>query len=224
MHPEFLNVLTSEKRGYRSTGFTTLFKKMFELGRPLSIVETGTTRGLGNQANDMFDFDTDGSATLLFDKFCELTGSTCISVDIDEQACSYARELVKNVQVICGDSVEVISSSDFPIGIDVLYLDSMDLTDPQNWYQKNYRHPTVVDYHNRSAVHHLMEVAAFMEHRNDQCIIACDDCVLGSPEWRKIFNLGDDFVGKDTFVTKFLSKADFQMLEDSYQKVWFHER
>lgn len=89
------------------------------LGRPVSIVETGGLREIGNVTGD-------GNSTYLWNEIVNDVGGNVTSIDIDPICADNCRKAFpKNVTAVTMDSVEALSNIDSPI--DLLYLDSHDV-------------------------------------------------------------------------------------------------
>lgn len=144
----------------RSEYFLDLGNKLLELKRPILIVETGCMRPPHLPGHEW----EDGQATLIWDWLARTTEGSAISIDIDSVNCQYAKDRVSDrVNVICGDSIDVLSDRDrsWGDGIDLLYLDSMD------WK---------ADDSAASTLHHVGELAAAWRLIRKEGIIAVDDC------------------------------------------------
>ena len=94
------------------------------------------------------------------------------------------------MQVHQQDSVEALTGFASASTIDLLYLDSYDLTD---------------DY--RAALHQIGELAAIYERLPSGCLIAVDDCVTGDR-------------GKHVYVAAFFDSIGVLSLISSHVTVW----
>ena len=177
----------------RRPGFELLYEKVKKSENPL-IVETGCTR----QPDNWFG---DGQSTVVFNKMCEMHEGTLNSVDISEDACRFARNLIgPRAHVFCGDSVRWCHEAEqifgrINRGIDVLYLDSFDL-DVNNW------HP--------SAQHHIYELLAIKGALRPGSLVAVDDNLI----------MDGQHVGKGTYVAQWMAKVGKKMLHQGYQWIW----
>lgn len=150
----------------RAISFRKIFEYLDEFETPVTIVETGCLRQLGNFAGD-------GQSTLLFDRYVSWRGdgSHVYSVDLDPAATAACQSVVgSNVTVHTGDSVGYLNSLaqgfiDNQTQITLLYLDSYDV----DW---NYWFP--------SAAHHLKELAVAQRFINTDTLVVVDDCGLNT--------------------------------------------
>ena len=144
---------------WREPHFRNLCKTLLEKDRPLCIVETGCMRP---PCLPDHEFE-DGQSTLVWDLLARITNGRCITIDINPQNIEYAKERVSNrTDLICGDSIPILSTFTPPAMIDLLYLDSMDL-----------KEGVELD----SALHHAGELAAAWKWVPSGGIVAVDDCV-----------------------------------------------
>ena len=98
---DFFNNEAAPKLAHREVSFRKMFEYLDEFDTPVTIVETGCLRQLGNFAGD-------GQSTLLFDRYVtdRGQGSHVYSVDLDPTAVGACQSVVsKNVTVTAGDSV-----------------------------------------------------------------------------------------------------------------------
>ena len=150
----------------RAISFRKIFEYLDTFETPITIVETGCLRQLGNFAGD-------GQSTLLFDKYVTARGddSHVYTVDLDQAAVDACKSIVSsNVTVTCSDSVAYLNSVaqgfiDNDTQITLLYLDSYDV----DW---NYWFP--------SAAHHLKELAVAQRFINSDTLVVVDDCGLNT--------------------------------------------
>lgn len=129
-----------------------------------NIVETGTTRILGN-------YEGDGCTTILWGAVAKYLGGRAWTVDINDesiQLCRFAtKEFGDSIEYTVGDSVGFLKI--FPKTIDLLYLDSLDFIvggDP-----------------NPAQDHCVNEYLAAKDKLSPKVIIVIDDC--GLPEGGK---------------------------------------
>ncbi|MCE9583957.1 MAG: class I SAM-dependent methyltransferase [Planctomycetes bacterium] len=145
----------------RARSWKVLLEACLGLGRPLTIVETGTA--------------CDNGSTWLFHLLTRSTGGVVHTIDINEDLCGFVSEVASKVGageeivVHCGDSPSVLRTFRDPI--DVLYLDSYD-----------------VDWTNPSGSmeHHLQELKAAWPLLARRSIVAFDDTPSGgafAPWW-----------------------------------------
>jgi hypothetical protein len=150
----------------RAISFRKIFEYLDQFETPVTIVETGCLRQLGNFAGD-------GQSTLLFDKYVTWRGdgSHVYTVDLDPKAVAACKSVVgHNVTVHCGDSVAYLNSLaqgfiDNNTQITLLYLDSYDV-DWSYWFP--------------SAAHHLKELAVAQRFINTDTLVVIDDCGLNT--------------------------------------------
>lgn len=166
------------------------FKKIFELleeqqQRYYLIVETGCARINNNYSGD-------GMSTVLFDEFVNFYDGKVISIDVSEKSCKVARSLVSSkTEVICKDSVEFLWKLNTIQPIDLLYLDSFDIS-----FKKP--HP--------SMLHHMKEFCAAINKLRKGSIIAVDD------------NKGK--IGKGGYINDFMQHIGYDKVIDDYQIAW----
>ena len=163
---DFFNNEAAPKLAHREVTFRKMFEYLDEFDTPVTIVETGCLRQLGNYAGD-------GQSTLLFDRYVtdRGQGSHVYSVDLDPVAVAACQSVVsKNVTVTASDSVAYLNTlaeqfiaNDTQIAL--LYLDSFDV----NW-----------DYWFPSAAHHLKELCVAQRFINHDTMVVVDDCGLTS--------------------------------------------
>jgi trans-aconitate methyltransferase len=138
----------------RWRAFLYIVDELLRHGRPVTILETGTTRDPGNWAGD-------GNATAIWGWLAKRTGGTAYSIDIDPKACEAARGLACGVNVLEGDSLDLMRAITPKHHIDLLYLDSFDWT------------PSIGA---RAALHHSAELARVWDALPSGCLVAVDDC------------------------------------------------
>ena len=148
----------------RAVSFRKMFEYLDTFTGPVTIVETGCLRQIGNWAGD-------GQSTLLFDKYvtARADGSHVYTVDLDPAAVAACKSLVSaNVSVTAGDSVKYLDELAETFITDgvtpaLLYLDSYDV-DWSYWFP--------------SAAHHLKELAVAQRFIDDSTLVVVDDCGL----------------------------------------------
>lgn len=169
---------------HRSECFEIIFKKLEEMNNErYLIVETGTTRQKDN-------WQGDGQSTRLFDHFSKIHNGIVFSVDINDDNCKNAREILqdsKNTEIICCDSVKFLNEFPLKHAIDLLYLDSYDV----DW----------LNIH-ASAFHHMKEIACVYSSLKKGCLIAIDDNMRG--------------IGKGSYVTQFLNNIGAKPVHFGY--------
>ena len=167
----------------RWDAFRLIAEDLLSRGRPLYIVETGCARQENNWSGD-------GQSTLVWDWLLDQVGGTGLTMDISKENCAVAAAQVEHFKVACIDSVVGLRTMVQSDKIDLLYLDSYDLTE-------------TID----SPLHHLAELAAVYAGLPSGCLIAIDDCV-------------DEQHGKHRFVRDFLSRLGVEPVLRSYVTVW----
>lgn len=177
------------KLAARAAGFDTIFSLLKGRKNPV-IIETGTYREQDNYSGD-------GCSTLLFDNFIDLHcggNGQLISVDIDPNACTLARDNTKHADVICSDSVEFLGT--LYGNVDLLYLDSYNITDWGNDWE--------------AASHHLKELFAAKNIIAPGTMIVVDDNI--------IFN--NKRMGKGRLIYELMDALDIEPFIDEYQVGW----
>ncbi len=178
----------------RRSGFEILYEKIKNSRMPL-IVETGCTR----QPDNWFG---DGQSTQVFNKMSEMHEGTLYSVDINPDACRFAKTLTgPRHQIFCSDSVRWLQQAEVTFDklgrkIDVLYLDSFDL-DLNNW------HP--------SAQHHIYELLAVKGVLAPGTLVAVDDNL--------VLDNGQHY-GKGTYVAQWMNMVGKKQVHRGYQWIW----
>ncbi len=131
-----------------------------------------------------------------FDKCPECpasVGGKLYSADITAEHCRFAREWTE----VFGDTVSIHEQdslaflNDFPGQIDVLYLDSLDTTEPNH------------------AAHALEETKAALDKLGPDSLIVLDDTPWSRGEW----------LGKGTTAVPWLLKRGWEVLYAGYQVV-----
>jgi hypothetical protein len=167
----------------RWKAFTFIANDLIERNRPLYIVETGCARQLGN-------WEGDGLSTVLWDWLITRVGGRSVTYEISQRNILEGRKMVSKAEIIQCDSVVGLRTVETPGKIDLLYLDSYDLTE-------------TID----SPLHHLAELASIYAALPSGCLIAIDDCV-------------DESHGKHRFVRDFLTRLGVEPEVRSYITVW----
>lgn len=157
-----------------------------------TIIETGCMRAdHGNLC-----FGDDGCSTYLFDKFINFYDGEVFSVDISPENCRHASSLVSTkTKIINNDSVDFLWTFQNNSDIDLLYLDSFDVSrdDP---------HP--------SQLHHIKELCAVIGKLKKGCIIVIDD-------HNAFF---DNSSGKSQYVKNFMENIKAELIFEDYQIGW----
>ena len=167
----------------RWEAFTLIAEDLIARGRPLYIVETGCARQQGNWGGD-------GLSTVLWDWIITRTGGRSVTYEINHLNIIEGRKMVSKAEIVQCDSVVGLRTTETPDKIDLLYLDSYDLTD-------------TID----SPLHHLAELASIYAQLPSGSLIAIDDCV-------------DEQHGKHRFVRDFLTRLGVEPVLRSYVTVW----
>jgi len=167
----------------RWDAFTLIAGDLIGRGRPLYIVETGCARQLGN-------WEGDGLSTVLWDWIITRAGGRSVTYEINHLNILEGRKMVSKAEIVQCDSVVGLRTTQDQDKIDLLYLDSYDLTDGIE-----------------SPLHHLAELASIYAALPSGCLIAIDDCI-------------DEQHGKHRFVRDFLSRLGVEPVLRSYITVW----
>jgi|HubBroStandDraft_6_1064221.scaffolds.fasta_scaffold00056_25 predicted O-methyltransferase YrrM len=171
----------------RGDTFEKIFRHLDKLGRPIRIVETGCVRELDDWSA--------GYSTVLFDKYVKSKhGFLVESVDINPKNAELCQQLVSQVRVTTGDSVEFLRSLSGTV--DLLYLDAMDV---------DWKNPLP------SAQHHLNELMAALPLIRPDTLVVVDDC--RTPDF-------DGISGKGALVAEYMQRADAQIVFNDYQVGW----
>jgi predicted O-methyltransferase YrrM len=171
---------------HRWDGFTLIADLLYELKRPVRIVETGTTREESNWAGD-------GQSTIVWGWIVKQLGGSVTSIDTSAESLAIAKRLVPEVQTIAEDSVVALRTLQDPQTIDLLYLDSMDLTEG-------------ID----SPTHQLAEIASIYPRLQVGAVIASDDCIT-------------EHFGKHVLTEKYLATVRAKLALRSAIHVWIKE-
>jgi hypothetical protein len=151
--------------------------------RAIKIVETGCVRQENNWSGD-------GQSTVVWSWLAQQTGGKVSTCDINRSNCNTAAFLAPDAVVYNMDSITFLRGYYAAESIDLLYLDSYDLTD---------------DY--RAALHQIGELAAIYERLPSGCLIAVDDCVTENR-------------GKHVYVAAFFDSIGVLSLISSHVTVW----
>ena len=186
---EYFNEVSNNLAG-RSGSFKKIFKYLDKLKcKEVFIVETGCYREENN-------YDGDGCSTLLFDNYVKYRGGNVIAIDINPEACKLARDNTSNkVEVICGDSVEELGYLEGKV--DLLYLDSFNITDWGNDWE--------------SSSHHLKELFAAKNIIKPGTLIVVDDN-LRAADGR--------LLGKGRLIGELMNALNLDPYIDEYQIGW----
>ena len=204
----FAEVETALK--HRSTSFKQMFDHMDKFDGPITIVETGCTRGPNNWSGD-------GCSTILFDKYVNARedGSNVKTVDISPRAVSICKSLVSDkVQVVHDDSVSFLHKFVYEakrdnLCIPLFYLDSFDL----DW-----------TYWQPSAIHHLKELTSIHHFLRPETMVVVDDCmqsadfVLTGAE--ATFRKRPEPGGKGRLFAEYAKAVGAELEFSSYQAGW----
>ena len=170
------------------------FRKMFEYlddikSEKVFIVETGCYREEDNYRGD-------GCSSLLFDNYVKHRGGDVISIDISPEACKLASANTSDsVEVICGDSVEELGYLEGKV--DLLYLDSFNITDWGNDWE--------------SSAHHLKELFAAKNIIKPGTLIVVDD---------NLRSASGNVLGKGRLISELMDALDLKPFIDEYQIGW----
>lgn len=140
------------EQSVRWDAFIYIADELTAKNRPVHIIETGCARKQDNWYGD-------GQSTQLWDWVIGKVGGTGVSFDISEESVTYARSVVKNINIVQSDSVIGLRTHDAS-SADLLYLDSYDLTDGIE-----------------SPLHHLAELSSVYASLPSGCLIVVDDCI-----------------------------------------------
>jgi len=188
-----------------------IIPKLVAKNKPLFIIETGTMWAPLK--------DNMGAFTLIMsDLIKNYTGGRLYTVDISNKnltSCKeYTKEFASHIEYIESDSVSYLTglSDSFVSSLDLVYLDSWDLTIPNP-------HP--------SASHHLKELKAVYYKLNNSCSIAIDDNFLpgtfvmwntfdenGNIIKTERFETYDKIIGKGMYCDEFLLKENWTRFDD----------
>lgn len=144
------------KLGARALAFKAITDELDKLYRPVTIMETGCVRSLGNWAGD-------GQSTIVWDAFITYKGGSVWSVDINQDAVDLANESTSSQTFVKrSDSVAFLTYMAVASGfhVDLLYLDSFDI---------DWSNPTP------SQEHHERELQAALPMLKRGTVVAVDD-------------------------------------------------
>ena len=139
----------------RADAFAAITSHLEQLGRPVTIVETGCLRQENNWGGD-------GQSTIVWDQFVQHVGGRVYSVDLDPKAAALANSLTSDqTRVEANDSVAYLTHlATLGLQVDFLYLDSFDI----DW-----------DDPEPSMKHHEKELVVARPMLRSGAIIAVDD-------------------------------------------------
>jgi hypothetical protein len=146
----------SDKLGpsQRWSAFSLIYEHLANLGRPVSIIETGTSR-----KSD--DWVGDGNSTAVWDFIVKETSGQLTSIDIDREAVASAQDRFPEANVVESDSITALRNLSSIGDADLVYLDSMDYS---------------AGNEQASALHHAAELCSVYDNLKSGCLIAIDDC------------------------------------------------
>lgn len=171
------------KNSVRWEPFRLIANDLLTRKTAVNIVETGCARQAENWSGD-------GQSTQLWNWIIEKTGGSIVSFDINKNAVEYARTVAPLADVRCVDSVQGLRQLQHPEHVDLLYLDSFDLTGGIE-----------------SPTHHLAELSSIYPRLSPRCLIAVDDCE-------------SEQHGKHRFVRDYLQKIGVLPVYRGYITIW----
>ena len=188
---KFLDIFDVEygpKLGKREETFRLVFEVLEKKKKDFYvIVETGCIRKQNN-------WEGDGYSTVLFDRFVNVYDGIVYSVDINDEHCQLARYFASDKStVVTGDSVRFLWELELEHKIDLLYLDSYDISSE--------------DVHD-SALHHFMELQAARNNLASDSLIVADDCDR------------TDY-GKGRYIKQFMDHVENEAVIEGCQLGWF---
>ena len=170
----------------RNRSFDVLLREATARFEAPTFVETGTVRSEE-------DWSGAGFSTYLFGADLSHRGGKLHSVDLSQQHCRFARDWTAifgpTVEVVQADSVSYLRS--FAEPIDVLYLDSLDTTEPNH------------------AEHCLNELQAALPRLHEKSLIVIDDSPWNDGAW----------TGKGARAIPWLCENGWRVLYGGYQAV-----
>lgn len=204
---DWFNSIASEMP-WREISLRKCFTYLDTRPDPITIVETGCARSIGN-------WQEDGSSTLLWDRYVQSRSadSHVYSVDINENTVASCRaEISPQVTLTCGDSVSYLNQLEKTLDkkISLLYLDSFDI----DWLD-------LVP----SALHHLKELTAIRSCLDPNTLVMLDDAPIYTHitinDDGKVTLVGDNRVGgKGRFVGSFAKDINAKLMWCHYQTAW----
>ena len=209
---EWFNSTAAPQLAKREVSFRKMFEYLDQVEGPLTIIETGCMREIGNRAGD-------GQSTLLWDKYVEFSGNAnplVLTVDLDPAATSACKAKVsQRVQVQTGDSVAVLGEVARQLKrsgrmINLLYMDSYDV----DWAD-----PTL------SAVHHLKELVSVSTALSPRTLVVVDDApqmAYVAPDQTGQYSIviSPKISGKALFVAEYARQVGAQLAFSHYQAGW----
>ena len=170
--------------------FSILEKKQ---NKKFKLIETGTMRADHGE----LCFGDDGASTYIFDQFINFYDGELLSVDINPLNVEHAKKFVSSKsKIFCQDSVSFLWQLPKDLEIDLIYLDSFDIS-------KETPHP--------SQLHHIKELCAVINKLNKNTILVIDD--------HDAFFTGGK-IGKGTYVKEFMTNIGAKLLFENYQIGW----
>lgn len=175
----------SEKLGpsHRWQAFSLIYEYLSKLGRPVSIVETGTAR-----KSD--DWVGDGNSTAVWDFIAKETSGRLTSIDIDKDAIDSVKERFPETNAIESDSITALRNLYSIKDADLIYLDSMDYSEGQE---------------QASSLHHAAELCSVYADLKSGCLIAIDDCFSPNQGKHAIASVILDIVGAERVLQSYIS-------------------
>jgi len=170
-----------------------IIEEYIQKSNGINILETGTIRGNPKNFNYL---GGDGLSTLIFAYFSKIYNCNFYSIDITEYSISQSKQILKQfnlesyVKYINSDSVKFIS--DFTEEIDVLYLDSYDFVENEEFNSQNHQLKEIISAHNK-----LKKGA----------LVFLDDC-------------GQRDEGKCKLSSEFLLKNNYNLIVQNYQRIF----
>lgn len=178
----------------RSDSMMFVFDRLEKLDS-VYILESGCARLDHGEMN----FGGDGASTFIFDSLMQFTKGHVLSVDINEQNVAYASSNTSAfTNIVCSDSVRFFNSIHHSRKYNLVYLDSMDVSNNEK---------SIHD----SSLHHLMELMAVQKNLAQGCLVVIDD--------------SDAFLdgskrGKGTYIRQYFDRIGVAPVFDSYQLIY----
>lgn len=192
----------------RAVSLRKTFEYLDTLPDPITIVETGCARDIGNWSGD-------GQSTILFDRYIQgrKSDSHVYSVDINQDNVQACRSAVSSaVTVACSDSVAYLAELNRTLDkkISLLYLDSFDV----DWLD-------IIP----SSAHHLKELTAIRPCIDEDTLVMVDDAPIYTHAWSDAQGvlqiIGENRIGgKGKYVAEFALAIGATMLWNHYQTAW----